>query len=57
MKPKRDPGYLAGDLRPKTRPGFETLRLRELVVDDIGVQKDAVFRFRLGQLRFHGRQL
>src|SRR6516165_8265522 len=44
MEPKRDPGYLAGDLRSKTRPGFETLRLRKRAVDDIGVQKVAVFR-------------
>jgi hypothetical protein len=45
IEPKRDPGYLAGDLRSKARPGFETLRFRERAVDDIGVQKVAVFLF------------
>jgi hypothetical protein len=43
--------------RPKTCPHFETLRLRECAVDDIVVQKVAVFLFRLGQLRFRDRQL
>ena len=52
MEPECDPRYLTGDLRSKTRPGFETLRLRERAVDDIGVQKVTVFLFRLGQLRF-----
>ena len=57
IKPEPDPRYLAGDLRPKTCPHFETLRLRERAVDDIVVQKVAVFLFRLGQLRFRDRQL
>ena len=57
IKPERDPRYLAGDLCSKTRPGFETLRLRERAVDNIGVQKVAVCRLRLGQLRFRNRQL
>jgi hypothetical protein len=45
------------DLRPKTCPHCETLRLRECAVDDIVVQKVPVFLFRLGRLRFRDQQL